>query len=161
MLSSRSDRCHTSSSHHDDLKEYTMANDMAGVFALAMIEMWAAIPLGLHLKLHPGLLIVATVAGALVGVIAATFLGATIRKLIFWRKKEQVSSAKLATWLSTKGPWAVGLLGPLLIGPIFAAGLAATLGMPRGLSIALLAAGVIIWTVSFTLLGYFGLSTFK
>lgn len=135
-----------------------MINDMAAVFGLAMIEMWAAIPLGLHLKLHPGLLITATVAGALIGVIAATFLGETLRKLIFWRKKEQASSGKLAAWLTSKGPWAVGLLGPLLIGPVFAAGLAATLGMPRGLSIALLAAGIVIWTVGFTLLGFFGLS---
>lgn len=134
---------------------------MAGVFALAMIEMWAAIPLGLHLKLHPGLLIIATIAGALIGVMVATFLGETIRKLIFWRKKDTVNSGKLATWLTTKGPWAVGLLGPLLIGPIFSAGLAATLGMPRGLSIALLAAGIVIWTVSFTLLGFFGMSTFR
>jgi hypothetical protein len=143
------------------LKGHTVIKDMAGVFALAMIEMWAAIPLGLHLKLHPGLLIIATVAGALIGVIAATFLGETVRKLIFWRKKDKADSGKLATWLTTKGPWAVGLLGPLLIGPIFAAGLAATLGMPRGLTIALLAAGIVIWTVGFTLLGFFGLSTFR
>ena len=135
-----------------------MINDMAAVFGLALIEMWAAIPLGLHLKLHPGLLIVATIAGALIGVIAATFLGETIRKMIFWRKKEQANSGKMAAWLTSKGPWAVGLLGPLLIGPVFAAGLAATLGMPRGLSIALLAAGIVIWTVGFTLLGFFGLS---
>jgi hypothetical protein len=145
---------------HNNLKGHTVIKDMAGVFALAMIEMWAAIPLGLHLKLHPGLLIIATIAGALIGVIAATFLGETIRKLIFWRKKDTVNNGKLATWLTTKGPWAVGLLGPLLIGPIFSAGLAATLGMPRGLSIALLAAGIVIWTVSFTLLGFFGMSTF-
>ena len=138
-----------------------MIKDMAGVFAMAMIEMWAAIPLGLHLKLHPGLLIVATVAGALVGVIAATFLGETLRKLMFWRKKDKVESGKLSIWLATKGPWAVGLLGPLLIGPVFAAGLAATLGMPRRLSIALLAAGIVVWTVSFTLLGFFGLSAFR
>lgn len=135
-----------------------MIEHMASVFALAIIEMWAAIPLGLHLKLHPGLLIAATVTGSILGVVAATFLGETIRKLIFWRKKDKVDSGKLATWLTTKGPWAVGLLGPLLIGPIFAAGLAAALGMPRGLSIALLAGGIVIWTVGFTLVGYFGLA---
>lgn len=138
-----------------------MIQDLASVFALAMVEMWAAIPLGLHLKLHPGGLILATVAGALVGVIVATFLGESIRKLIFWRKKDQVGNGKLATWLTTRGPWAVGLLGPLLIGPIFAAGLAATLGMPRRLSIGLLAAGIVIWTVSFTMLGVWGLSTLR
>lgn len=135
-----------------------MIKELAGVFALATIEMWAAIPLGLHLKLHPGLLIPATVAGALTGVIVATFLGETMRKLMFWRRKEQAGGGKLATWLAVKGPWAVGLLGPLLIGPVFAAGLAATLGMPRRLSIALLAGGIVVWTVGFTLVGWYGLA---
>lgn len=136
-----------------------MIKDIAAVFVLAMIEMWAAIPLGFHLKLPPAAMILAIVAGSLIGVIAATFLGETLRKLMFWRKKEREGGGKLTRWLTTKGPWAVGLLGPLLIGPIFAAGLAATLGMPRRLSVALLAGGVVLWTVTFTLLGVFGLST--
>lgn len=131
------------------------------VFALAIIEMWAAIPLGLHLKLHPGVLIAATVAGAFVGVIAATFLGAGLRTLVFWRKKDKVESGRMSTWLATKGPWAIGLLGPLLIGPLFAAGLAATLGLPRRSSIALLTLGIVIWTCALTLLGAFGVSALR
>lgn len=35
--------------------------NVSGVFALAAFKMWAAIPLGFHVKLHPGLLILATV----------------------------------------------------------------------------------------------------
>jgi hypothetical protein len=138
-----------------------MIQHFIGVFTLAIFEMWAAIPLGFHLKLHPGLLIAATVAGSLVGVVAATFLGAGIRKLVFWRKTEKVESGALSRWLATKGPWAIGLLGPLLIGPLFAAGLAATLGLPRRSSIALLALGIVIWTSSITLLGSFGLGTLR
>lgn len=137
-----------------------MIKDIAGVFVLAMVEMWAAIPLGLHLKMHPATMILVIVAGSLIGVVAATFLGETLRKLMFWRKRDQ-AGGKMTLRLTTKGPWAVGLLGPLLIGPIFAAGLAATLGMPRRLSIALLAGGVVLWTVTFTLLGVFGLSTLR
>lgn len=138
-----------------------MIESVLGVFTLAIFEMWAAIPLGFHLKLHPGLLIGATVAGALVGVVAATFLGTGIRKLIFWRKKEKVESGALSRWLVAKGPYAIGLLGPLLIGPLFAAGLAATLGLPRRSSIMLLALGVVIWTSAITLLGSFGLSVLR
>lgn len=138
-----------------------MIESVLGVFTLAIFEMWAAIPLGFHLKLHPGLLIAATVAGALVGVVAATFLGAGIRKLIFWRKKEKVEGGALSRWLATKGPYAIGLLGPLLIGPLFAAGLAATLGLPRRSSIMLLALGIVIWTSAITLLGSFGLSMLR
>ena len=138
-----------------------MIQSFIGVFTLAMLEMWAAIPLGFHLKLHPGLLILATVAGALVGVVIATFLGDGIRTLIFWRKKGKVESGALSKWLTTKGPWAIGLLGPLLIGPLFAAGLAATLGLPKRSSIGLLAIGIVVWTSIFTLLGAFGLSAFR
>jgi hypothetical protein len=138
-----------------------MIQSFIGVFTLAMLEMWAAIPLGFHLKLHPGLLILATVGGALVGVVIATFLGDGIRTLIFWRKKGKVESGALSKWLTTKGPWAIGLLGPLLIGPLFAAGLAATLGLPKRSSIGLLAIGIVVWTSIFTLLGAFGLSTFR
>ena len=42
-----------------------------------------------------------------------------------------------------------------------AADVAATLGLPRRASIALLTAGIVVWTVSFTMLGVFGLSTFR
>lgn len=143
------------------VNEDMMIKSVLGVFTLAIVEMWAAIPLGFHLKLHPGWLIAATVAGALVGVLLATFLGAGIRKLVFWRKKDKVESGALSRWLTTKGPWAIGLLGPLLIGPLFAAGLAATLGLPRRSSIMLLTAGIVIWTCAFTLLGSFGISAFR
>jgi hypothetical protein len=136
-----------------------MIESVIAVFSLAVFEMWAAIPLGFHLKLHPGVLILATVAGALIGVIAAMLAGAGIRKLVFWRKGDKAQPGAMSKWLTNKGPWAIGLLGPLLIGPLFAAGLAATLGLPRRSSVALLAAGIVIWTCVFTMLGVFGMET--
>ena len=136
-----------------------MIESFVGVFALAIIEMWAAIPLGFHLKLHPGILILATVAGSLVGVVGAMLVGDGIRKLVFWRKHDKAQPGAVSKWLANKGPWAIGLLGPLLIGPLFAAALAATLGLPRRSSFALLAAGIVVWTCLFTLLGSLGLAT--
>lgn len=136
-----------------------MTESFIGVFALAIIEMWAAIPLGFHLKLHPGVLILATVAGALVGVVGAMLVGDGIRKLVFWRRRDKAEPGAVSKWLAHKGPWAIGLLGPLLIGPLFAAALAATLGLPRRSSFALLAVGVVLWTCALTLLGAFGMAT--
>ena len=132
-----------------------------GVFALAIIELWAAIPLGFHLKLPPPLLIVAAATGAFVGAVAAMFAGDGIRRLIFWRKSEKTERGRLSNWLVAKGPWAIGLLGPLLIGPLFAAGLAGAIGLPRAFSLALLAAGIVVWTVTFTVLGVFGLAALR
>lgn len=135
-----------------------MIENLAGVFALAIIELWAAIPLGFHLKLHPALLILAASSGAFVGAVAAMFLGNGVRRLMFWRKGQTTGSGRMSAWLAAKGPWAIGLFGPLLIGPVFAAGLAGAIGLPRALSLALLAAGILLWTVLFSVLGSFGLA---
>lgn len=135
-----------------------MIESFVGVFGLAVIELWAAIPLGFHLKLHPALLVVAATTGALTGSVAAMFLGGGLRRLMFWRKPEQAGRGRIATWLAARGPWAIGLLGPLLIGPVLSAGLAGAIGLPRMFSLALLAIGIVAWTVAFTVLGSFGLA---
>ena len=137
-----------------------MTGSFFGVFALAIIEMWAAIPLGFHLKLPPVLLAVAAATGAFAGAVAAMFAGNGIRRLIFWRKSEKTEGSRLSKWLTTKGPWAIGLLGPLLIGPLFAAGLAGAVGLPRAFSLALLAAGIVLWTTIFVVLGTYGVKMF-
>jgi hypothetical protein len=135
-----------------------MIESFLSVFGLALIELWAAIPLGFHLKLHPVLLAVAASAGALGGAAAAMFVGDRLRRLIFWRKNVKAEAGRMSKWLVAKGPWAIGLLGPLLIGPVFAAGLAGAIGLPRAFSLALLAVGIVVWTIIFVTLGTFGLA---
>lgn len=135
-----------------------MIENFLGVFALAIVELWAAIPLGFHLKLHPGLLIVAAAAGACLGAVIAMFLGNGLHRLMFWRKSETREGGRVSQWLAAKGPWAIGLLGPLLIGPVLSAGLAGAIGLPRAFSLALLAVGIVFWTVSVSLLCTFGLA---
>lgn len=138
-----------------------MIESFLGVFGLAVIELWAAIPLGFHLKLHPALLVVAAAGGALTGAVAAMFLGGGIRRLIFWRKNEKAERGRMATWLVAKGPWAIGLVGPVLVGPVLSAGLAGAIGLPRVFSLMLLAVGILVWTIAFTVLGTFGLAALR
>lgn len=135
-----------------------MIESFFGVFALAMIELSAAVPLGLHLKLHPGLLVVAASTGAFIGAAAGIFLGNGMRRLMFWRKAETAGGGRMSTWLTAKGPWAIGLLGPLLIGPVLSAGLAGAIGLPRGFSLALLATGIVVWSIVFSVLGTYGMA---
>jgi hypothetical protein len=138
-----------------------MIESVLGVFALAVIELWAAIPLGFHLQLHPLLLGVTAATGAFTGAAAAIFVGNGIRRLIFWRKAENANAGRMSQWLQAKGPWAIGLLGPLLIGPVFAAGLAGAIGLPRRFSLALLALGIAVWTVVAVTLLSLGLTALR
>lgn len=134
-----------------------MIGSIFGVFALATIEMWAAIPLGFHLKIPPVMLVATVGAGSFLGALAGIFAGNGIRRLIFWRKTTESEPVGMSKWLVTKGPWAVGLLGPLVLGPTFAALLAGATGMPKVFSLQVLAVGILIWTTIITLLGTFGL----
>ena len=131
---------------------------VVGVFALAMMELWAAIPLGFHLKLHPALVAAASAGGAFAGAVLAIFVGNGIHRLMFWRRGRGAEGGRLSQWMAARGPWAIGLLGPLLIGPVFAAGLAGAAGLPKGLSLILLAAGIVLWTVVAVALGTFGVT---
>jgi membrane protein DedA with SNARE-associated domain len=134
-----------------------MIESFFGVFALAIVEMWAAIPLGFHLELPPVLLAIAVATGAFFGAVVAMLAGNGIRRLIFWRKAEAKEGSRLSQWLARKGPWAVGILGPLLMGPMFAALLAGAIGLPRALSLTLLSIGILVWTAIIVALGTFGL----
>lgn len=136
-----------------------MTEHMLGVFALAIIELWAAIPLGFHLKLHPVLLIAAACGGAMAGATAAICLGDGVRRLVFWRRDRKAEPGRVTRWLATKGLWAIGLLGPVLIGPLFAAALAGAIGLPRARALALLAVGIVFWTIAVTMVVTFGLTT--
>jgi membrane protein YqaA with SNARE-associated domain len=143
------------------MEEMAMNQGLIGVFALAIIELWAAIPLGLHLKLPPLLLIAAATTGALIGSSAAIYLGNGMRRLLFWRKPEKTKDSRLSRWLAAKGPWAIGLLGPVLIGPVLSAILAGTIGLPRAFTLALLGLGILVWTITFSLLGASGMAVLR
>lgn len=134
-----------------------MIEDFLAVFFLAVLEMWVAIPLGFRLGIPSILLALIVAAGAFSGVIAAMLVGNGVRKLIFWRRSKSENS-RTSKWLATKGPWAIGLLGPLLVGPMLAALLAGTAGLPKVLSILLLALGIVIWTIAIIVMANFGIA---
>jgi len=137
-----------------------MIEDILAVFSLAIFEMWIAIPLGLHLDISPMLLTLIVVSGAFLGAVVAMYVGDGVRRLIFWRKPG-VDGNKTSRWLATKGPWAIGLLGPGLVGPMLAALLAGTAGLPRHVSILLLGIGIVVWTVAIIILGTLGFAVMR
>lgn len=123
------------------------------VFALAIVEVWAAIPLGLYQKLPPVLVGIAAISGGIIGSVAAIVIGSSLRYLIFWRAREATENSRVSKWLVKKGPYAIGILGPLIVGPIFSALLIAAADLPRKLSFTLLSIGIVLWTVIIVALG--------
>jgi len=122
------------------------------VFALAIFELWAAVPLGIKLNLDPYLVGAVTIAGAMAGAVLATFAGGAVHKLLNWRTRGKDFSKGTSGWLASKGPWAIGLLGPILLGATLSAALASSLGLARQKWMPLLAIGICASTVLVTVL---------
>lgn len=130
------------------------------IFLLAAVELWAAVPLGLKFGVPPVLLITCVVAGALGGAAIALLCGNALYNLIVKYRKD-FGQTGAAGWLAKHGVWAVGLLGPLLLGSTLTAALATSIGMPRGRTFAALTAGILVWTIAFVYLGSWGIGILK
>lgn len=124
------------------------------IFALAMIELWAAVPLGIRMDIDPYAVAALTITGAIAGTVVAAFAGGLVNKLLRMRTKDPTKGT--AGWLAQKGPWAIGLLGPLLLGATISAALASSLGLSRRVWMPLLVAGICVWTVAVTVLTVHG-----
>lgn len=96
------------------------------VFLIAMLELWAAIPAGLALQLHPGLVGLTAALGASAGVLLVMLLGEPLRaRLKRQRGEEPGKHGRLRRIWERFGVVGLGLLAPLLVG----APLGAALGL--------------------------------
>lgn len=127
-------------------------SDYLAVFLLATIELWAAVPLGLKLGVTHIPLAASVIAGAMVGAVVALLCGNALYNLIV-KYRPDFGTTGAAGWLAKNGVWAVGLLGPLLLGSTLTAALATSIGMPRGKTLTALTAGILVWTITFVWLG--------
>ena len=130
-----------------------------GVFGLAVIEIWAAVPAGLALGLPAGLIWVATVAGSLAGVAVVLFGGSALRHRLV-RGRDLGASAhtgRLARVWQRYGVIGWGLVSPLVMAPAMGTALGLLLGAPRGRLLASMSAGVALWSTILVVAGTVGL----
>jgi hypothetical protein len=129
------------------------------VLGLALVEIWAAVPVGLALGLPPGLVWVLTAAGSLAGVVAVAYAGAAVRG---WLLRRRGSSTPIGhghlyrIWLRY-GVVGWGLISPLVVAPAMGTAIGLALGAPRGRLIAWMSAGVVAWTSILVIAGVLGL----
>ena len=132
------------------------------VAGLATFEIYAAIPAGFAFKLSPWVIFSASLAGGIIGVFVAAFLGEKIEKFIskFRKPKETVKEKKpnLAHKLWEKyGIVGLGVLGTFTVG----APVSIAVGVGFNVNMHKLATwccvGVLARCIIFTLAGYYGM----
>lgn len=120
--------------------------------AVAVVELWAAVPLGMAMGLAAPIVWAATLAGALLGIAGVVLAGDSLRAWLVsrvgrGRTREGGRARRLWDRYGVIG-W--GLVAPLLLGAPLAAAVGVALGADRRRLILWLGAGAALWTTALT-----------
>jgi hypothetical protein len=141
-----------------------LATQLLIVVGLGALELWAAIPAGLALGLHPVATGGAAAVGAFLGVLAVVSLGGPVRAWLVRRhgSKEKTGAHGLVrrAW-DRHGVVGLGLLAPLLTGAPLGAALGVALGAPAGRLLWWTGLGIVLWSIALTLAATLGLAGFQ
>ena len=140
-----------------------MILNILSVTALAILEIWAAIPLGFVLGLHPLVIFITNVAGATAGVFIIIFAGERLLKWILKRqesKKDKGKPGAIQKIWQKYGVIGLGLLSPFLTGALLGAAIGIASGAPTGKLLLWMTIGIILWTVILVSLGVAGIEVF-
>ncbi len=133
------------------------------VFGAGILELWAAIPLGLGINLNPVIIGVSSALGAIVAAFLVTTVGDSIReKIIKWRygKNKDLKDSKYYNIWNKYGVVGLGLISPLLFGAPVGAALGVALGSPKRPLLIWMSVGIVIWSAALTAAGFLGLMSF-
>lgn len=130
------------------------------VAALAIFELWAAIPVGTALKLHPLFNGLASGLGAIIGVLLVVVIGDRLRNWLL-RKKEQKKKGRIYKIWEKYGVIGLGLLAPLITGAPLGAAIGVSLGAPPKRLFYWMSTGIVIWTIVLVVISTLGFSFFE
>ena len=135
---------------------------LATVFGLGMLELWAAVPTGLALKLHPATAGVTAAAGAITGALLVLFLGKHLRDWLMRRhdgkSKKGKQHGRINLIWQRYGVVGLGLLAPILTGAPLAVVLGLALGVRSSRLLFWISIGVVLWSAILTLIAVLGLA---
>lgn len=135
------------------------------VFLVAITGIWKAIPVGYLLKLDPVLVMLATTAGAFIGVFVIYGLGKQIKKYILRRlekkRRLQKKSKRFSAIFEKYGPAGVGLISTLIFGPNVTMALGLVIVRSDRKLLFWTLAGTLIWSVILTLIAYSSIELFN
>lgn len=131
------------------------------VASLATFEIYAAIPAGFAFGLSPWTIFLASVAGGLVGVFVAAFLGDKIRALFHKNKPAKEDAATkhpiIAGLWNKYGIIGLGLLGTISVGAPISLAIGVGLNTNLAKLVTWCCIGVITRCIIFTWVGWYGL----
>lgn len=131
------------------------------VLGLGALELWAAIPAGLALELHPIAVGIAAAVGAFLGALAVVSLGERVRAWLVQRqgqKKKKGQHGLIYRIWHRYGVIGLGLLAPLLTGAPLGVALGLTLGASSSRLLFWISVGIVLWSTALTLAGALGLA---
>jgi hypothetical protein len=125
---------------------------LLGVAAIAVVELWAAVPAGMAMGLPAPLVAAATFAGALLSILVVVVAGDRLRTWLVDRFGHGGAreGGRLRRLWDRYGVIGWGLLAPLLLGAPLAAAIGVALGGERRRLVLWLGAGAAIWTTVLT-----------
>lgn len=132
------------------------------VTGLGIIELWAAIPAGTALKLHPLLNGLAAGLGAIIGALLVIILGDRLRNWLLKKKeKEQKNRGWIYRIWEKYGVIGLGILSPLITGALLGAAIGISLGASPKRLILWMSVGIVIWTIVLTIISTLGFAVFE
>ncbi len=134
------------------------------VFGLGAVELWAAIPAGLAVGLHPIATGVVSALGAITGGMVVALLGDRARVWLMARRgatREGAGHETIRRIWDHFGVAGLGLLAPLLVGAPLGTGLGLVLGAPVRRLLLWLSVGIVLWSAVLTATGALGLAGFE
>jgi membrane protein YqaA with SNARE-associated domain len=133
------------------------------VAGLATFEVYAAIPAGFAFGLHPATIFGSSLAGGLVGVFVAAFLGDKIRAFINRYKKVKAEKPKTGLiyriW-DKYGVIGLGFLGTMTVGAPVSLAVGVGFNVPAKKLITWCCLGVFVRCALFTGIGHYGMQLF-
>jgi hypothetical protein len=131
------------------------------VFGLGIIELWAAIPAGFALDLHPITIGLIAALGAMVGTGTVLVLGERVRNRLIGHRIGTNPNAKhgriYQIW-QHYGIIGLGLLAPLLTGAPLGVAVGLSLGAPPRRLLIWICIGIVLWSIILTFISVLGLA---
>jgi len=139
-----------------------LIGELLVVMGLGALELWAAVPAGFALELHPVAIGVAAAVGAILGASAVMFLGEQVQSWMLRRHRATPSGerhGRIGRIWRRYGTIGLGLLAPLLTGAPLGIALGLGLGAPPRRLLLWTGMGCVLWSTILTLAMAFGIAS--